>query len=376
MGVLALIRDLVTQNPRELRAADGDLLLKQDPTTVLGAATKQYVDLRVLKSGDTMTGALNGTTAAFSGNLSSGGVIQTNGFLSAGASNQIVSPGPAYSGVGGVCHMRPDGVFSLLGYWLWTTTLATATTPLQLPANAVAPLQAVPLQQLQSLIPDDYISGLKMVWVSNTSISVSSGAAVLASTGSLLTNTGTLTLTPSLAASTFYHVYLYNNAGTAAIEAVTTAPDAAYFGTARAKTGDTSRRYIGSVLTDASGNIFPFVHSGTRISYAHSTFVSPFRVLVAGAATAMTPVATSAVIPLTAPLGQIRFQNSSTVPASFGPGAPYSVTITSIPAQLNSGPGPLVIVDTILGSDQSFIYDYSTTGGNLYADVLGYTYER
>jgi hypothetical protein len=62
MGVLALIRDLVTQNPRELRAADGDLLLKQDPTTALGAATKQYVDtgnaLHVLKAGDTMTGPL------------------------------------------------------------------------------------------------------------------------------------------------------------------------------------------------------------------------------------------------------------------------------------------------------------------------------
>jgi hypothetical protein len=46
MGALALIRDLVTQNPRELQAADGDLLLKQDPTTALGAATKQYVDAR------------------------------------------------------------------------------------------------------------------------------------------------------------------------------------------------------------------------------------------------------------------------------------------------------------------------------------------
>jgi hypothetical protein len=279
-------------------------LLFADPTAPLGAATKQYVDTRVLKSGDTMTG------------------------------------------------------------------------PLQLPANANAALQAVPLQQLQALIPADYISGLKMVWISSTSISVSSGAAVLASTGSLLTNSATLTLTPSLAASTFYHVYLYNNAGTTAIEAVTTAPAAPYFGTARAKTGDTGRRYLGSILTDASGNIYPFVHSGNRISYAMNAALAPFRALAGGAATTLTSVSTSGVIPITATSGQIRFQNNSAIAAAFGPGTPYSTSITTVPPQLNSGPGLVLAFDEVLGTDQSFVYGYSATGGSLYADVLGYTYER
>jgi hypothetical protein len=46
---------------RVLKSGDtmtGTLTLNADPTTSLHAATKQYVDTRVLKSGDTMTGAL------------------------------------------------------------------------------------------------------------------------------------------------------------------------------------------------------------------------------------------------------------------------------------------------------------------------------
>jgi hypothetical protein len=287
----------------------GDLALPSNPTTALGAATKQYVDLRVLKSGDTMTG------------------------------------------------------------------------PLQLPANAVAPLQAVPLQQLQALIPADYISGLKMVWISSTSISVSSGAAILSSTGSLLTNSATLTLTPSLAASTFYHVYLYNNAGTAAIEAVTTAPAAAYFGTARAKTGDTSRRYIGSILTDSSGNIFNFKHVGLKISYLTDlTGVLPFRTLSLGQATILTSVSCSSVIPSTSTLGTIRFTNTDpSYPARFSnsaSGLSAPAALLSIPPSVNTS----AVTDFPLDASQAiqyFMYNGSSGGsGGAFADVIGYTYER
>ena len=43
MTTLTLIRDSVTQLPRELRASDGDLLLLQAPTTDMGAANKKFV---------------------------------------------------------------------------------------------------------------------------------------------------------------------------------------------------------------------------------------------------------------------------------------------------------------------------------------------
>lgn len=52
----------------------GPLILSGDPTTALGAATKQYADLKVAKSGDTMTGALivNSTIASNSTILATG----------------------------------------------------------------------------------------------------------------------------------------------------------------------------------------------------------------------------------------------------------------------------------------------------------------
>jgi hypothetical protein len=67
----------------------GLLVLSSDPSAALGAATKQYVDTRVLKAGDTMTGALvvnstiesnstilaNGNSSKIGYNTGAGGAI-------------------------------------------------------------------------------------------------------------------------------------------------------------------------------------------------------------------------------------------------------------------------------------------------------------
>lgn len=100
-----------------------------------------------------------------------------------------------------------------------------------------------------------HIAGLLMKYVTANTISVSPGRAYIPSTGAVLEvpstiTTGALTLT----ASTFYHVYLYDNAGTPAIEVVTTAP-VSYFGSASQKTGDASRRYVGTVLCSGTANV-------------------------------------------------------------------------------------------------------------------------
>src|SRR5215211_2412527 len=63
----------------------------------------------------------------------------------------------------------------------------------------------------------------------------------------------------SLQASTWYYVYLYENAqAEAAVEVSDIAPSATYKGMARNMIGDNSRRYLGVVLTDAAGSIRPF----------------------------------------------------------------------------------------------------------------------
>ena len=65
--------------------------------------------------------------------------------------------------------------------------------------------------------------------------------------------------TSGLAASTFYYVYAYINAGSIALEAVTTAyADSAIYGH-KIKTGDGTRSLVGAVLTTA-GTLFSMTH--------------------------------------------------------------------------------------------------------------------
>jgi hypothetical protein len=253
------------------------------------------------------------------------------------------------------------------------------TGDLTLPGNASTALGAVPLQQLNALIPADYISGLKMAWVSSTSVSVSSGAAVLSSTGSPLTNTGTLTLSPSLAAATFYHVYLYNNAGTAAIEAVTTAPAAAYFGTARAKTGDTSRRYLGSFLTNSSSQIIKFRHgANNKIFYLLGVINQAS--LNNGAATTTTNVSLAAFIPVTSTLASVVLNNATTnASAYFGNSEMTSPALNVFNTLFAVGPNVAnAFVDFVTDASQavSYLMTATPTSGGASIVISGYTFER
>lgn len=228
-----------------------------------------------------------------------------------------------------------------------------------------------------------YIDGLKMVWNSGTSISVTSGAAFIPSLYKNLPSTSTLTLSGlSLSASTWYHVYLYLNAGTPTIECVTTAPDAPYYGTARSKTGDTSRRYLGSVCTDGSGNILQFQHNAfaNKITYLGADY-TPRNLLHGGKANAPTNISCAAIIPATAISVDILLTN-----ADAGTDAETSNSSAGLPmgggtghsyfgyARASSGAG---IPDHPVDSSLQINYmNLSTSTAGLYIDLNGYTYER
>lgn len=217
------------------------------------------------------------------------------------------------------------------------------------------------------------IDGLRLVWNSATSISIREGGCV-AENGDILNVSSAITLSSlSLSASTWYHVYLYLSGGSAAAEVVTTAP-AAWKGTAYRKTGDTSRRYVGSILTDGSGNVYPFLHvvAAGRMMWNTALFSSPFRILSGGTAASATAVSVSGAIPVTGIAVSALLFNSGT---AF--------------AQLSTSDGSLIIaVETPGTSLQSRltvhshpltgtnIYYSATSGGNLTIDVLGYDYER
>lgn len=147
----------------------------------------------------------------------------------------------------------------------------------------------------------DFISGLALKWNSASSITVSRGAAYIEGEGSILRSDSDLTLSSlSLSASTLYYAYLYDNAGTPAIELVTTVPATPYSGTARSKTGDSSRRFLGAVLTDGSGNVISFSHAWQqgRVDYRTAVAGAPFRVLGNGRSTTGAIISMAAVTPV------------------------------------------------------------------------------
>jgi len=223
-----------------------------------------------------------------------------------------------------------------------------------------------------------------MVWNSATSISVTNGACYIQGSSAVISFPSTLTLSSlTLTAATLYHVYAYLNAGVPAIEIVTTAPAAAYSGTARSKTGDTSRRYLGSLYAAATNAVTQFIQNGLKISYyANNTGAAPWRFLSGGTATTGTVVSVSSVCPVTARHVIMRVINTDTTTAmrlsnkDFGSavGDSGSGTYAIIPI----GPNLTPYFDAPMASDQSLVYWYvsSPSTGSANMDVFGYLYER
>lgn len=225
-------------------------------------------------------------------------------------------------------------------------------------------------------LPTDYISGLKLIWNSATSISVGTGSAVIPSTGKLEVVSSQLTLSSlSLSASTFYHVYLFDNAGTPAIECVTTAP-VIYNGTAYQKTGDATRRYIGSVLTDASGNIYRFQHNINQILFVETTTGTPFRVLNNGMSTSRVSVSLTSLLPVTADVATFHLQNTSSTATAMLIDTPET-GFTGITGIWSVGNGQTAFADVPVLT-RTFIYIFSSapTGSGGFVDIIGYKFNR
>lgn len=223
-----------------------------------------------------------------------------------------------------------------------------------------------------------HIEGLKILWNSATSLSIGLGSCY-AENGDFIDVTSTLTASSlSLSASTWYYMYVYLSAGSPALEVVTTAP-AAWKGIAYRKTGDTSRRFVGAVRTDGSGNVYEFKHIADQnlILYSGSTVVggSPFRALTAGTATTATEVSLASTIPATiAKVGFLRLFNLADKVASFGDTSAVNgvaLNVGNTAAQnafsycpLTSTPGHYYKMASAVGA------------GGAYIDVYGYLFDR
>lgn len=219
-----------------------------------------------------------------------------------------------------------------------------------------------------------HILGLRMEYVGPTALRVSTGSAWIPSLQRAVEVTSALTLNGlSLTANTWYHVFLWMNGAVPAIEAVTAAPAAPYSGTARAKTADLSRRYIGSILTDGAAAICRFVHAEGEIQYLVNA-LPPFRVLAGGSATTRTAVSLSGVIPSTATVVHLNAINNGDqqlfldVPEIGNSGAASRYTC------LANQRTPIITAAPSLALQ--YFYTVAPVGSGAFLDVWGYRYDR
>lgn len=218
----------------------------------------------------------------------------------------------------------------------------------------------------------DFISGLQLSWVSASSLTISGGEAWIPAASAIVSVPSPVTLTGiALGNNAWGYVYLK---GDGTFEVVTTSPAAPYLGTARTKTGDTTRRYVGAVRTDGSGNIWNFRHVAGRILYQGYLNQVPFTVLTGGTATAETNVDLSAAIPVGTTSAYLRHTNNAVTAAS----RMNNTTATFPNYVVNYGTPVDVWMDFIVNSNLSVSYwlGNAPTSGGVNIQVFGYTLER
>lgn len=257
--------------------------------------------------------------------------------------------------------------------------LSTATSAVIAATDTVlAALGKLQAQITDNLMPSDFIEGLQPFWTSATAVGVRAGAAYIQGSGKVVRAAADLSLSSlALTASAWSHLYVYASSGVLALEASATAPASAYSGTARSKTSDTSRRYVGSVLTDASGNIYKFLQSGSVVMWENSIAGAPFFVLNAGRATTATNVSCSGSVPVTAKVGVLIMATIGAADAAIG-NADMSGSLTSSTYLQYVGSGVQTTHLMPLDGSQRFSYlmTASLSSGGFYARVCGYIMER
>lgn len=218
-----------------------------------------------------------------------------------------------------------------------------------------------------------FIEGLTMTWLSATSIAIGAGSAYVPSVGKVVKYSGaTISAQGVTDVNTFNHVYL---TATGTIEQSLTVP-VRYYNQAHYKTGDPSRRYIGSLhtTTNAAG-VTKFAHrpaDGSIVYTLAGPQAAPFAVLSGG--TAVAAFTTRSVAPPTAHTLEAAWQNTGTTAAvQFTPsdaGTPVGSgwVVFVMPGAIFNGRCPIAADGTIT---------YKASGGgsaNCYA--LGYYFDR
>lgn len=224
----------------------------------------------------------------------------------------------------------------------------------------------------------NFISGFRMKWNASNNISISEGAAYIPSLSRVVKLPSQVTIPGiTLPAASWAHLYLYESSGVGAIEYSSTAPSAPYSGTARTKTGDTSRRYIGSVRTIAANQVARFSHDevSNTITYMIDTNLS-FIVVLNNTSSpgASSNVSCSTAVPITSTRAYLLMENMGSTAANVAYIANPDMgeaSESNILRYVRIG----IMYESLmpLSSNQQFNY---LTSGNLTVRAVGYVYDR
>lgn len=223
-----------------------------------------------------------------------------------------------------------------------------------------------------------YIDGLEVVWGAN-SVIVQPGSCFIQASNFLfeLTAAATINLT-GLTANTEYHIYAYAGAGNApSVELSSAAPVASALG-GYTKTGDTSRRYLRTLLAASATTAYRFVQDGSRVYYnAPGITAAPFAILPTGAAVMPgANVAPGVVVPLTAVAITLQATNNDpSVVARISNDDIGSITTNNFRQVLR--PATAVEIDALISFTRTISYAFDTTPTSvLTLRVSGYTFKR
>lgn len=247
--------------------------------------------------------------------------------------------------------------------------------------NDITALNALttPITPAQGGVGTNYISGLVPSCEDGSTLVVTSGVAYIPSVGNTVSTTNLSLPLSGLTTGTWYHLYLYLNAGVPAIELVTTSPSAPYRGDARTKTGDTSRRLLGSFRSNTTGGLWPFyvTDSDTSIQYAVDWASAGFRVLAAGTASSRTAIDVSNVVPAIARVAYAALTFSGTTTGQVFSVAADGVSGSIVGVTVQPSGKMVVYIPTSSAQKLSYQWNVTPTGGNsAYVDIGGFRYAR
>jgi hypothetical protein len=232
-------------------------------------------------------------------------------------------------------------------------------------------------------VPTSHREGLQVEYVSANSLRIRAGAAYVPALGRILELASDLTKSGLvLTANTWYYLYLFENAGVADVEIVTTAPASPYRAGARVKGPDSgpdnTRRFLTEVRAKATDTMMRWRDSGDfRLLVEDQS--TTLRALAGGTATGSTAIDLSLWVPPTSRLVEVVLE---AVFSTSGGGARLHASTDGL--DFPAGQSQLA---AICGSDhkrtyksglletnlvQNIRYAVANTGMSAFVDVMGY----